>query len=194
MTLVALALAGGLTLGADPAPAAVPPAEPLPRSSIAAVLAHRGELGLTDAEARELERRDDAVAKRQEDLREQLSAARRGGGSRSGGTRSGPGERGALPLSPTASALPEGASGGGHRGGSGGSHRGEGRGAEGAQDPAVRAAALQSRMDDADTAAWLSAESVLDPSRREKARDVAERFRETLADRREAERKAHAGK
>ena len=46
--------------------------------------------------------------------------------------------------------------------------------------------------DDADTAAWLSAENVLDPSRRERARDVAEKYREALADQREADRKAHA--
>jgi hypothetical protein len=192
MTLAALALAGRLLLAADPVPAQTA-AAPLPRSSIAAVLEHRGELDLTDAESRELERRDDALAKQQDDLREQFPASHRGGGSGAGGQRPGQAERGAQPLSPTASALPEGTGGGGRRGGGpGGGHRGEGRSSAGAQDPAARAAALQSKLDDADTAAWLSAENVLDPSRRERARDVAEKYREALADQREADRKAHA--
>jgi hypothetical protein len=191
MTLAALALAGRFLLAADPAPA--PAAATPPRSSIAAVLEHRGELGLTEAEVRELEKRDDALARQQEDLREQSPPSRRGSGSGSGGQRPSQAERGAQPLSPTARALPEGTGGGGrHGGGLGGGHRGEGRSSAGTQDPAARAAALQSKLDDADTAAWLSAEDVLDPSRRERARDVAERYREALADQREADRKAHA--
>jgi hypothetical protein len=47
---------------------------------------------------------------------------------------------------------------------------------------------LQSKIDDADTAAWLAAGPLLPESRREKARDIAEKCRETLADRRESER------
>ena len=168
-----------LLLSGDGAPPSAP-AAPLPRSSIAAVLAHRGALGLTEVEVAELERRDEALQKQLDDIREQLGAPSRPGAS---ARRSAPADRAAQPPSPSAAALPEGAG----RGGRGGGRRGGGSGPEG-RDPSARAAQLQSRLDDADTAAWLSAEASLDASRREKAREVAAAYREQLADRREAER------
>lgn len=75
-----------------------------------------------------------------------------------------------------------------HRGSGGGmgGHRGSAGSQHPARDPAERAAALQTQIDDADTAAWLAAEALLRESQREKARAVAEKYREELADEREA--------
>jgi hypothetical protein len=57
----------------DPPPI-VAPASDLPRSSIAAILVHRGELGLTPAQVEALSRRDDALAKEDASLRTRLAA------------------------------------------------------------------------------------------------------------------------
>ncbi len=171
-----------LLMGAEATPAPSAAAAPLPRSSIAAVIAQRGALGLTDAEVADLEKRDDALQKQLDEIRDQLAASSR---PSAGSRRSAPSDRGSLPLSPYASALPEGA---GRGAGRGGGRRGGGSGAQEERDPAARASQLHSRFDDADTVAWLSAETVLAESRREKARGVAARYREQLADRREAER------
>ena len=180
MTPSSLALACAVLLGAE-APATSPgPGGPLPRSSIAAVLAHRGDLGLTDAEVSELEKRDEALQKQVAKIREEFPGSSHGSG--------GPGGTGAGP-SPMA-APPEGGGGGHHGGGGGGRHHDGSGGSSGRQDSAGRGAVLRSRLDDADTTAWLAAETVIAESRREKARDVAERYREALADRREAERAA----
>lgn len=45
---------------------------------------------------------------------------------------------------------------------------------------------MQAKIDEADTAAWLGAEEILPESQREKARALAEKYREALADQREA--------
>ena len=173
-----LALACAVLLGAEAPVASPAPAVPLPRSSIAAVLAHRGDLGLTETEVSELEKRDEALQKQVARIREEFpSSSHEAGGSGGGGGGS----------SPTA-APPEGGGGGHHGGGGGGRHHGGG--SSGHPDPSARGAGLQSRLDDADTAAWLAAEPAIAESRREKARDVAEKYREALADRREAERAA----
>ncbi len=60
----------------------------------------------------------------------------------------------------------------GHRGGSG-----PAASADGGRDPGPTA-------DDNDTAAYLRAEEVLRPEQRERAREIAERYREELYDRR----------
>ena len=57
-------------LAVDPSSMAQPAPPLLPRSSIAAVLAHRGELGLDDAEVKSLEERDAALQKRLAEIRE----------------------------------------------------------------------------------------------------------------------------
>jgi uridine phosphorylase len=49
----------------------------------------------------------------------------------------------------------------------------------------LRKAALETRLDDADTAAFLKAEAVLTPGQRERARAIAESYREKLFERRE---------
>lgn len=192
MVLSALSVACLFLLGADPPPASPLLEGPLPRSSIAAVLSHRGELGLSEAEVSELEKRDEALQEQLADIREQSAAgpSRRGDGAGRSGSRSSPSSDGtAQPSSPIAAAQPEGTSGGGRRGGGwGGGRRNAGKRAPDARDQTARTASLQSKLDDADTAAWLSAEAVLGESRREKAREVAERYREQLADRREAAR------
>jgi len=169
-----LALAGCLALAqAAEAPPASP--APLPRSSIAAVLARRGELGLTDAEVSQLEKRDAALQDRVAQLRQAAASPGPKGSGKGGAPAGGP------PSSP-GDGPPHG---GGRPGGDGGGRHGE-RSAQQPHDPASRAAALEARIDDADTEAWLSAEAALDPSRRERAREVAEKYREALADRREA--------
>jgi hypothetical protein len=161
--LSALMCSLAFMLGADPSSASPAPPLPLPRSSIAAVLAHRGELGLEAAQVKQLEARDGALQKEIADLRERLAAVpsrgRAGGGGRGGG------------------------------GGMGGRHGGGGGRA--AQDPAARASDLQAKIDDADTSAWLAAEALLQESQRERARAIAEKYREALADEREAKRVGH---
>jgi hypothetical protein len=75
--LLALACASAPT-PAPPAPppivAAAPATEDLPRSSIAAILLHRQELGLGADQVEALTRRDDALAKEDAALRARLAA------------------------------------------------------------------------------------------------------------------------
>jgi hypothetical protein len=181
------------TLGADPPSASPASPLPLPRSSIAAVLALRGELGLDAVQVKQLEDRDSALQKQTADLRDQLEAATsrsRAGGGQKGGRPSGAGEAAPPAMSPSDAAHPEDGGGGGrHGGGMSGRHGGGGRRA--ALDPGARAADLQGRIDDADTAAWLAAEPLLREPQRERARAVAEKYREALADEREAKRAGH---
>jgi hypothetical protein len=189
MDVTVLALVLAALLGADPAPGPPASASLLPRSSIAAVLARRTELGLTDAEIEQLEEREAALQKQVAALREQQAAraarVRPGGGGRE--SRPGGPDAGALPISPSAAALPEGATGaGGHPGGGAGGHRSQGERA-GKAPPASTAttATLQVQIDDADTAAWLGAEPLLREPMRERARAIAEAYREALADEQE---------
>jgi hypothetical protein len=189
----ALLYASAAVLLAGPSSAFPAPAGPLPRSSIAAVLAHRGELGLDDAQVKQLEDRDAALQKQIAEIRSRAEATPpgdRASKGRNGGRPSGS-DGAPPPLSPVDAARPGGFGGGGmHRGSGGGmgGHRGGAGSQHPARDPAERAAALQTRIDDADTAAWLAAEALLRESQREKARAVAEKYREALADEREAAR------
>jgi hypothetical protein len=159
---------------ADPAPGgARPPPGPLPRSSIAAVLLHGGELGLDPAQIEALAERDAALAARLDRVRSELGAARAPGegGGRAPGAGS---ERGAR---------------GGGRGGPGGPSGGNGGGmgppgagppAQGGGGPPDRdgaRAALAARADDEDTRAWLGAEALLRPEQREAARTIASEYR-----------------
>jgi hypothetical protein len=50
---------------------------------------------------------------------------------------------------------------------------------------------MQAKIDEADTAAWLGAETLLPEPQREKARAVAEKYREALADQRAAAKERH---
>jgi hypothetical protein len=56
------------------------------------------------------------------------------------------------------------------------------------RNPAQAQEALDARLDDADTAAFLRAEPVLTAAQRERAREIATSYREQLFERREAMR------
>jgi hypothetical protein len=141
----------------------------MPRSSVAAVLARRGALGLDDAQVRGLEQIEAALEKRQASLgaRPQASgsaAAAPGAASPSAGDAPPPQE-----------ASPGSRGTGGHRGG-GRRSAGEGR------EPARAARAPLAAWDDEDTAAFYRAQELLRPEQRDAARDVAERYRGQLYD------------
>lgn len=145
-----------------PAPTAAPPDPPpivapasdLPRSSIAAILVHREELGLTPAQVEALSRRDEALAKEDASLRTRIAAA---AGTSSGST-------------------PPAASAG--MGGRRGRHS-----AQRSTTPAHRPDAL-TQLDDNDTRAYLEIEEqVLTEAQRPAAREIASAYREALYDR-----------
>jgi hypothetical protein len=144
----------------DPKPAPVDASKlpPLPRSSIAAVLEHRGELGLSDEQVRRMGEIDAQRARAQQELTEkgaEQHAQRQPTGTRAGGM--GMGRR---------------------RGGMGFQRRGG--------DDSRAPVTLQDRLDDIDTNAYLDAEeNVLGDLQRPRAREIAEDYREKLYERRE---------
>jgi hypothetical protein len=143
--------------GPSAAPAAVPAAPPLPRSSIAAVLLHRDELGLSDEQVHALQDLDNDLAEANAKIAE------------------GPPRRPA-PDAGTASGSV------GMRGT--GMGRGHGQ-RHAAPAPAERRGTpVEQRMDDNDTHAFLRAEEILTDAQRDRARDIAEEYREALYDRR----------
>jgi hypothetical protein len=150
------------------APAASPATlAPLPRSSLAAVLEHRAELGLTEEQVEKLQARDDQREKADASLRDELAAASHGSGSTSSEG------------SPAPSSSPGGGMGG---------HRGGGRMGRSSSSPAAapgsHAQAIQTKLDDDDTRAFLEAEPVFTDAQREKAEDIAGAYRAQLFDRR----------
>lgn len=181
--LLAFVACSGKSLRSQ-APPPPPPAgslPPLPRSSIAAVLEHREELALTPDQVQRLEEYDEKLAARNATLREGSASAYTAAGSDAGPPAQGStpsGQRGGVNMS------------GGRRGGGG---MGMGRGGRSGGGPRRNAPAeersgesLEQRMDDNDTRAYLEAEEqVLDPGQRERARAIAEEYREKLYDRRE---------
>ncbi|HUL59782.1 MAG TPA: hypothetical protein VLU43_10930 [Anaeromyxobacteraceae bacterium] len=178
----ALALAVACAAPRTPSPAPVAPIPPLPRSSIAAVLAHAGELGLAPDEVEALERIDADLQRRLDAIAAARPAQGEGRRHVPAGTpaQAGAGESGAPPSdaparSPAREALPEGAAGHGHGGGAGHarSARGEPQG-----EPTSGAA----RVDAEDTRAFLDAEQRLAPAQRERARAIAEAYREARYD------------
>jgi hypothetical protein len=158
-----------------PAPIDVSKLPPLPRSSIAAVLEHRGELGLSDEQVRKMGEIDAQRAKAQEELNEKGSeqhAQRQPSNARAGG--GGMGMRGM---------------GMGRRGGMGGMG---GYPRRGSGDDSQRApVTLQDRLDEIDTKAYLEVEEeVLGDLQRPHAREIAEDYREKVYERRELLRRA----
>ncbi len=161
--------------------------ERLPRSSIAAVLARSRELGLTPDQVKRLEQRDTALERQVAEVREQYRRANLppagrpkadgDGGPPAGQPRSGTGSE-AGPFA-----------GGGERGArhSGGLRHGDrAKGGDHAPASAMdRATELRGKLNDADTAAWLSAEEILTPAQRGPARALAEKYRESRADQEE---------
>jgi hypothetical protein len=174
----------GLVFGAGGEKVEAQLAGPLPRSSIAAVLAHQGELELSAEQVKELEKRDEALQK-------ELAAIRDRHGTTPAASRApqrGPGRtEGASPGAIPGSTSGDRSAGGGAHG-MGGGHAGHPprvRSPSGDPDPTTRAAALQRELDDADTHAWLGAETTLPVAKQQRARSIAARYREDLSDQRE---------
>ena len=134
---------------------------PLPHSSIAAVLAARGELNLTVEQLRQLEKMDEQLEKANAPMRSEIQRITQGESS------------------PTQS----GGSAGRRAGGAGRGRPGE-PGAGSARTGRAPLGTLQQRIDDNDTQAYLQAENVLTPEQQPRAREIASRFREELWDRR----------
>jgi len=185
-----------------PTPAAVDPATlpALPRSSLAAVILHRSELGLTDDQVRELEqidqrRESEDVAVRAELAPKAKPVASSGSGSGTGNAGSG---GAASPSAAPAAGASGGGMGGGHMGGMRGGRMGGGRGfrapSNGGPSPGQRATKLEDRLDDDDTKAYLDGEEVLTEPQREQAREIASDYRAQLYDRRELLKQKAAGK
>jgi hypothetical protein len=170
-----------------------PPAPALPRSSIAAVLDQRVELGLTAVQVKQLEDRDAALQKQFADIRARAAPAGRARGT--GGlpaTQPPSAGDGAAPAAtPNDSPSPSGSGAGSHRGSGMGRHARNGTGQGSGQEPTSRTASLQTQLDDADTAAWLGVEPLLPEALRDKARAFAEKYREALADEQLAHTAAH---
>jgi hypothetical protein len=144
---------------------------------VAAVLGRRGDLGLTDAEVRRLEEIDAELARAQAAGASRPKDERGGAGAASGRSDStipSPGSMtraGELPPPPPTAA--------------------ERRRNAAADREAARAANdPYAAADQLDTAAFFRAEAALRPEVREKAREIAERYREELYDERAAQQKA----
>src|SRR5512133_2802953 len=153
-----------------PAPPAPRPAKLLPSSSVAAVLAHRSELQLDDDQVSRLgELADDLQRKR-----ERLAAPVTRGPSSS-----------AAPAARDSVRPAEDGRGPGRTQPRGG-HRGRG---EKSHDTPAAPVDPESAWNEADTAAYLRAESLLRPEQRDRARDIAERFREDLYEQRAAQKR-----
>jgi hypothetical protein len=147
----------------------------MPRSSVAAVLAHGHELDLSPEQVQALRSIDDHLATQLEAIRvpqRDAAPARPGDGERGKPIAGGemPGSRG--------DGRGIGRERGGHRGG-----RQEGTATKAAADP-------EQIWDDKDTAAYLAAEGVLRPEQRDRARAIAEAYREQLYEVRVAGKRA----
>lgn len=159
------------------APLTLHPPPQMPRSSVAAVLAHGHELDLAPEQVQALRSIDEQLASQQRTIRvpqREAAPAHPGEGKRgepfAGGEM--PGQRG----------------GGRGIGGERGGHRGE------RQEGTTTKAPADPRQiwDDNDTAAYLAAEGVLRPDQRDRARAIAEAYREQLYEVREVGKRAQA--
>lgn len=162
MARISLLALGSLFLfcaSTNPQKAANQALPPLPRSSIAAVLAARGELKLTEEQVRQLERMDEQLEKANAPMRSEIQRLTQG--------------------EPT----PTQGSAARRVGGAGRGRRGEPGGGS-ARTERAPLGTVQQRIDDNDTQAYLQAENVLTPEQQPRAREIASRFREELWDRR----------
>jgi hypothetical protein len=171
LAFVPLLLALRCAHGQQP-PTSTPEAPPrpmvlLPRSSIAAVIAHRGDLALSDDQVERLQARDNELEKAQATLRSAFDR-------KQAGVSSHPAQQPGMGM-----------------GGGGGRHRNQPRSAA-PTTPAPTLKNLEEQMDDNDTRAYLAAEAaVLSEKQRDPARDVAEKYREDLYEQRDqAERQS----
>jgi hypothetical protein len=147
------------------------PAPPLlHRSSLEAVLARSGELGLTQDQVKLLEQADARLARKQEEARAALAGAGSDGpGGQPGRQQGDPG------------AAPGGARAGGMAGA-------KSRPAPPRREGPGPAELLEQQLDGLDTEAFLQAVAALPADQREKATDVAARHRELLYEQREREK------
>jgi hypothetical protein len=135
---------------------------PLPRSSLAAVIAHRGDLDLTAEQVDRLQKRDEELEREQATLRAALEHRQ----------HESPPQTGQQPAT-------------GMGGGPGGRHRNQAR-TNTATDAKPTVRSLEDQLDDADTRAYLAAEEAcLTDKQRDPAREIAEKYREDLYDQRE---------
>jgi hypothetical protein len=156
---------------ADPSPAAALP--PLPRSSLAAVLLHRDELQLSDDQVKAIQGLDEELAARAKALTDRPGGGVRpdGGAGQPQGSSGGGGSKRLHAIGGRGGSGMKGGAGSGFHGSSSGSSKG------------VRS--LEERLDDADTRAYIQAEEgILNPEQRDRAREIAEKYREDLYDRR----------
>src|SRR5512133_118295 len=156
-----------------PAPPAPRPRKLLPSSSVAAVLAHRSELQLDDDQVSRLEELAGDLQRKRERLaapvtRGPSSSDAPGAPDSAGAARPTEDQRGPGRPAPR----------GGHRG----------RGAK-SHDTLAAPVDPENAWNEADTAAYLRAESLLRPEQRDRARDIAERFREDLYEQRAAQKR-----
>ncbi len=168
-----------------PVPAAPAPQPPLDHSSIAAVLAHRGELHLSDDQAQRLEEMDRDLRAKNEAIRAEGSVVHK-----APATASAPQQNDPSMTRPTTDPT---ASGPGNTAGGRGMGRGHHRGAMGSAVQNGKRTDPESRMDQNDTDAYFAAEALLSEGQRPRAREIAEEYREQLYDYREAVRAKRSG-
>jgi hypothetical protein len=196
-TAIVVALAVACTHHPTQAPVDPATLPPLPRSSLAAVILHRSELGLTDDQVRELEqidqRREAEDAAARADLAPKAKSA-------TASPNSGSGTGNAATTTPSG-APAGGPSGSGMGGGRMGGMRGGRMGGRGFRAPdnngarsGQRAAKLEDRLEDDDTKAYLDGEEVLTEPQREQAREIASDYRAQIYDRRELLKQKANGK
>ncbi len=173
--LASIALLAAACASSRPAPSAPPPRpmKLLPRSSVAAVLAHRGELELDDRQVQKLEAIDDELQRNYGAGTPSTPAVSPGGSTPQEALQ----PAGGRPRDEGSSAEAMGRHREGHRGNGG-------RGESGAKPP--KPSARGRSWDDADTAAYYRAEEILRPDQRERAREIAEKYREELYEQRVA--------
>jgi hypothetical protein len=187
------------TVLAAPAPA---PKPPLFHSSVAAVLAHQGELQLTEEQTTKMGDIDRQMLAANEAIR---AANQPGGNSKDkkaatpGSGKSSEATPGSAPTNNGQDSNSPGGSGGG-RGPGGGGGRGMGRGGGfrhglpgGSSSSEAKHPDAQAQMDENDTKAYFDAEALLSQEQQLKARDIAEAYREQLYEWREAVRAQKAG-
>lgn len=176
-----LALAQAACASPPPPVAAVPNTQaalpPLPRSSIAAMVLHRVEIGLTDEQVSEMEELDQKRETENAAVREEMGKKSQQGQA-APSSNSGAGSRSVASQGIQGSGMGGGMRGGGMHGGRMGGRSaapGAGSGKE-----ADRAAALDDRLDENDTKAYLDAENVLTEAQKTRTREIASDYRERL--------------
>jgi len=172
--IVIVAMVGCASQPPVPKPPPKPVDAPLYRSSIDAVLGHRAELGLSDAQVQKLEDREAARAKQESDLRLTSGVNHPRAKPQPQASTPGPGQPGG-----SMADLPNGADAPRHAGGHQHTAAAGRAGRERAEAPAPN---LQQQLDDLDTRSYVDAEQVLEPTQIEPARAVAEQYREQLYD------------